>query len=200
MPIDPKDLEARLAAATPADTARGLTFNAVFETLDEHLGAEAARACDPAGKGKRNEFLSYPVTDYLAVAWKAADALSPRLGSADDAFRAFGYRTTSGVLASTIGRTLLSMVGRAGLRGVLAQAPTAYRSMVSYGDRRLEWVAERHARFVFTRDFSRPAFHLGVFQAAADSMGVTLVTLAGRPTGLLDAVVDVAWEDAGRKA
>lgn len=196
MPTDRKDLEARLAAARPADTARGLTFNALFDSLEEHLGPAAPKACDPAGKGHRTEFLSYPVADLLHIAFRGADLLEPVVGSVGLAFRGFGYRTTTAVFASRLGATLLAMVGHRGLRGILGQATTAYASVVSYGDRTLEWLGERHARFTCHRDFLPPDYHLGVLEAVADSVGVQIVILEGHATSRLDAVYELAWEDA----
>lgn len=196
MPTDRRDLEARLAATSSTDTARGLMFNALFDSLEEHLGPAASRVCDPAGTGRRAEFLSYPVAELLQLAFRGADQLERVVGSVGLAFRAFGYRTTTHVFASRLGGTLLARVGREGLRGILSQTATAYRSMVSYGDRKLEWVGERHLRLTCRGDYLPPDFHLGVLEAAADSKGANIVVLEGHATGLLDAVYELAWEDA----
>lgn len=196
MPTDRKDLEARLAATRPTDTARGLMFNALFDALEEHLGPAAPRVCDPTGKGHRAEFLSYPVTELLQLAFRGADQLERVVGSVGLAFRSFGYRATTHVFASHLGETLLAMVGREGLRGILGQTTTAYRSMVSYGDRKLEWLGERHMRFTCHGDYLPPDFHLGVLEAAADSKGVNIVVLEGRATSLVDSVYELAWEEA----
>ncbi len=197
MPTDRKDLQDRLAAATPRDTARGLTFNALFDTLDEHLGREAALAVDPERKGHRTEFFSFPIADFLRIAFDGADRLEAKLGSTDEAFRAFGYRTTSNVLGSMMGATMISLAGKNGLRALLGQAVTGYRATVSYGERRLEWVGPRHARFTFEHDFLVPAYHCGVFAAAIDAVGAKVERVEGRATGLLSAVYDVAWTEAG---
>jgi uncharacterized protein (TIGR02265 family) len=197
MPTDRKDLQARLAATTPRDTARGLTFNALFDAIEEHLGRAAAIAADPEGKGHRTEFFSYPVADFLRIAFEGADRLERKLGSVDEAFRAFGYRTTSNVLGSMLGATMIALAGRNGLRALLGQAVTGYRSTVSYGERRLEWVGPCHARFTFERDFLVPAFHCGVFLAAVDAVGARAERVEGRQTGPLSAVYDVVWTEAG---
>jgi uncharacterized protein (TIGR02265 family) len=200
MPTDRRELEARLAAARPTDTARGLVFNALFDTLEEHLGPAAAKACDPTGKGHRAEFISYPARDVLQIAYRGADQLERVLGSAGLAFRAFGYRTTTNLFASRLGATLLAMVARGGLRDILEQTTTAYRSMVSYGDRHIEWLGTRHLRLTCRHDLLPTDFHLGVLEAAADSKSVQIVVLEGHATGLLDASYELAWEEPAVRA
>jgi uncharacterized protein (TIGR02265 family) len=200
VPTDPKDLERRIAATTPQDTVRGLTLNALFDAIEEHLGREAAVALDPARKGHRTEFFAYPVSDFLRISFAAADRMEKKLGGVDAVFDAFGYRTTANVLGSMVGATILALAGRNGLRALLGQAPTVYRSAVSYGERRVDWVGERHARFVFERDFLVPAYHVGVFRGALDAMGARAERLEGRATGPLSAVYDVAWSEAQKPA
>src|SRR5512133_3367281 len=195
MPTDRKDLQARLAATTAKDTARGLAFNALFDALDEHLGRDAAVAADPDRKGRRTEFFSYPVSDFLRIAFDGADRLEKKLGSVDEAFRSFGYRTTTNVLGSMMGATMIALAGKNGLRALLGQAVTGYRATVSYGDRKLEWVGPRHARFTFENDFLVPQYHCGVFLAAVDAVGATLEKLEGKSTGPLSAVYEIAWSD-----
>jgi uncharacterized protein (TIGR02265 family) len=195
MTIDRKDLAARLAATTPQDTTRGLAFNALFEALEEHLGKAGAVALDPEKKGRRVEFFSYPISDFLRISFDGAEKIEAKLGSADAAFRAFGYRTLAHVFASKMGATMLALAGKNGLRALLGQAVTGYRAMVSYGDRKLEWVGERHARLTFARDFLVPAYHCGVFLAAVDAVGAKAERVEGRQTGPLGATYDIVWSD-----
>jgi uncharacterized protein (TIGR02265 family) len=195
MPTDRKELQARIAATTPRDTARGLTFNALFDTLDQHLGRDAALAADPERKGHRTEFFSYPVADFLRIAFEGADRLEKVLGSVDEAFRAFGYRTTTNVLGSMMGATMIALAGKNGLRALFGQAVTGYRATVSYGERKLEWLGPRHARFTFENDFLVPQYHCGVFLAAIDAVGAKVERLEGRSTGLLSAVYEIVWTD-----
>ena len=191
-----RPLGLRLAATTPQDTARGLTFNALFDAIEEHLGREAAVALDPARKGHRTEFFSFPVSDFLRISFAAADRMERKLGTVDAVFDAFGYRATANVLGSMVGATILALSGKNGVRALLGQAPMVYRSAVSYGDRRVDWIGERHARFTFEHDFLVPPYHCGVFLAAVDAVGAKLEKLEGRSTGLLSAVYEVAWKDA----
>src|SRR5512134_4146405 len=66
MPADRADLGARLAAATAADTSRGLNYASVLALVREHFGEDAARRCDPLGKASRIDFFKYPIGEYLA--------------------------------------------------------------------------------------------------------------------------------------
>jgi uncharacterized protein (TIGR02265 family) len=192
MPVDRSDLAARLAAATPQDTVRGLVFNAVFAAVEAHLGAPAALACDPLGKARRTDFFSFPAADFLGVVSSAADALEPELGSTDRALFEFGDRALANVLRSKLGATMLALAGKS-VRGFLAQAPAGYRGTVSYGERRLEWVGERHARFTFTRDFLFPPYHRGVLTAAVEALGGREARVSAERVATLYAVYDVTW-------
>lgn len=199
MPVDRQDLAARIAAATPADTVRGLVFNAIFDTVEEHLGKAAATALDPLRKGHRTDFFSFPVVDFLRLAFDAADALERKLGSTAAGFQAIGYRAASNTFGSMVGATIVALAGKEGVRTLLANAASAYRTTVSYGDRRLEWLAPNHARFTFRRDFLVPPFHAGVFLAAVEAFGARGAEVHGEQTGLLDATYDVRWAGVGAK-
>ncbi len=193
MPADRQDLAARVAAATPADTSRGLNYNSAFGLLREVGGAEAARRCDPLGKGSRVDFFSYPIGEYLEMAWCAAEFLEPRVGSIEEAFFALGARTVTDHLTSVLGRTLYAIAGRDVTR-MLSNVPSSYRATVSYGERTVEWVGERRARLRFRRDFLVPDFHRGVIAAGVAGVGGTNVQVSGRQTGFLDTEYEVAWD------
>lgn len=193
MPADRKDLALRVAAATEADTSRGLNFTRLFDLVRDHLGDEAARACDPLRKGSRVDFFSYPVADYLRIAWDAADRLEGKLGSVDAVFEELGRRTVTGFLSSALGRTIYALAGRDPRRFVAA-GPAGYRSAVSYGERSVEWTGERSARMRFKRDFMVPAFHRAVMIAALEAAEARNPRVAGRATGLLDSEYELSWE------
>jgi uncharacterized protein (TIGR02265 family) len=193
VPADPKELERRVAAATEADTSRGLNFNTLFALVREHLGDEAAKACDPHRKGSRVDFFSYPVAEYLRIAWAAADRLEPKLGSVDAVWKELGRRTISGFLASTIGRTVFAMAGK-DPRKVISAAPAGYRTAVSYGERKVEWLGERHARLAVRRDFMPPVFHAAVIQAGLEVTEAASPRVTGRELAFLDTEYDISWE------
>ncbi len=192
MPVDQPDLQARIAAATPADTVRGLIFNALFDTVEEHASRASAVACDPAGKGHRTDFLAYPVADLLTCAGRAVDLLEPRLGSVQRAFHEIGYRSLANVLGSALGATILTM-SRKDPRALMGQTPTAYRGLVSYGERRLEWLAPTRGRLTFRRDFLVADYHRGVLLAALEAIGVKAPEVTVRQDALLDATYEVGW-------
>jgi uncharacterized protein (TIGR02265 family) len=193
MPADRRDLDARLAATTDADTSRGLNFNRVFDLVREVAGPDAARACDPQRKGSRVDFFSYPVADYLRVAWDAADHLERSFGSVDAVWEELGRRTVNGFLSSALGRTIHALAGRDPRRFVSA-GPPGYRSAVSYGERTVEWLGERRARLVFRRDFMVPAFHRAVMLAALEASDAKSPRVEARATGLLDSEYDLTWD------
>jgi uncharacterized protein (TIGR02265 family) len=193
MPADRKELELRVAATTDADTSRGLNFNRLFDLVREHLGEEAARACDPQRKGSRIDFFSYPVAEYLRIAWDAADRLEAKLGGVDGVWTELGRRTVSGFLASVLGRTVFAIAGK-DPRRIVSAGPSGYRSAVSYGDRSVEWLGEKHARMIFKRDFMGPVFHGAVILAALEASDARRPRVVGRATSLLDSEYDVTWE------
>jgi uncharacterized protein (TIGR02265 family) len=194
MPADRKDLAARIAAATPQDTVRGVVFNAIFSVVREDAGEDATRQVDTAKKGSRTEFFTYPVVDFLRIIWDAADLLEGKLGSTEAVYYKVGARAGELVAASMLGKTLLALAAGGGPRQLLAHMPGGYRATVSYGERTLTWIGEKHVRYVFTRDFLVPPFHAGVLYTGAKVGGGKNVRSTGRQTRLLEAVYDVIWD------
>jgi uncharacterized protein (TIGR02265 family) len=186
------DLEARLAAATTLDTVRGVIFNATFALLADVAGRPAAIDADPSGRGHRNEFFSFPVTDYLRVAWRAAELVSARSGDRDAAFFEIGARASRRWLGGPLGSTLVAFTGR-DPRRLLSHVANGYRAVVSYGTRTVERLEERHARLRFRHDFLVPPFHCGVLTAALEvTCGIPFRT-QGREVGFLESDYDVVW-------
>lgn len=193
MPADRKDLALRIAAATDADTSRGLNFNRLFELVRERRGDAAARACDPQRTGSRVDFFSYPVADYLRLAWDAADALEGELGSVDGVWSELGRRTVTGFLGSALGRTIFAMTGK-DPRRLVSAGPSGYRAAVSYGDRSVEWLGATRARLTFRRDFMPPAFHRAVMLTVMEATDARNPAVEARATGLLDSEYDISWQ------
>jgi uncharacterized protein (TIGR02265 family) len=188
---DARDLDRRLAAATPADTVRGLIFNAAFQHAREHGGAALAQRCDPEGKGSRVDFFAYPVTDFLRLSWALADALAP--SPFDEVLWKIGHRAGSVVFSSLVGKTMAALAGL-DTRQLVSQAPAGYRATVSYGERAVEWKGERHARIAFRRDFLVPPFHCGVMTGALQAVGTKGTKVEGAQTGFLEAIYDLTWQ------
>jgi uncharacterized protein (TIGR02265 family) len=193
VPADRADLKQRLAAATAADTSRGLNYTTLFALVRDHLGDAAAREVDVLGKGARVDFFAYPIAEYLQTAWNALDALEPKFGATDDVLRELGRRTIAGFLASMIGRTAFSMAGR-DPRRLLANVGPSYRTAVSYGERRAEFAGPRQALVTFRRDFMPPPFHAAVLLTALQAGDARRPKVVGRAVALLDSDYDVQWE------
>jgi uncharacterized protein (TIGR02265 family) len=192
VPIDRDDLQRRIAASTIEDTVRGLIFNAGFAVVRDQLGDAAAKRCDPVGTGSRTEFFSYPVADYLHMAFAAAEELETRMGGPDAVFHAIGTRAIRLVLGSMLGRTLVSLAGSDAKR-LLSQIHPGYRATVSYGERSIDWTGEKQGRAYYRHDFLVPAFHAGVLSGALIGIGCGDVRVRGRQTGFLDMEFDISW-------
>jgi uncharacterized protein (TIGR02265 family) len=190
---DRSDLKQRLAAATPADTSRGLNYTTLFDLVKDHLGVAAPRQVDVLGKGARVDFFSYPIGEYLQTTWSALDRLEDTFGSTDAVLTELGRRTISGFLASMIGRTAFTMAGK-DPRRLLANIGPSYRTAVSYGERSVEFLGPRQARATFRRDFMPPVFHQSVILTALQAGDARRPKVVGRATGLLDSVFEIEWE------
>jgi uncharacterized protein (TIGR02265 family) len=193
-PLDPADLQKRLAAATHGDMVRGIVFNAAFAVIREQAGEAAAKECDPMKTASRTDFFNYPVADFLKMAWAAAGRLEGKMGGADKVMYAIGHRAGSGVLSSTLGRTLSKLSGQ-NPRSLLSSTPGGYRATVSYGERMVEWKGDRQCRMLFKRDFLVPAFHCGVLSGAIESLGAKEVQARGWESGFLESQYEVSWRE-----
>jgi uncharacterized protein (TIGR02265 family) len=193
MPADRHEHQKRLAAAQHADTTRGLNFNTLFVLVREQLGEDVTRAIDSTGKGSRIDFFSYPVQEYLQVAWTAADRLEGKFGGVDGVWRELGRRTVTGFLNSTLGRALFAMAGH-DPRRVLSAGPSGYRGAVSYGERKVEWLGEKHARMTFKHDFMPAVFHEAVILTAMQQTEAKSPKVKTSEKGFLDVEYDISWE------
>lgn len=191
MPADRSDLAARLAATTREDTIRGLAFNSAFDVVREHADEATILLCDPTGKGKRSDFISYPVADFLGVLWAVADRLERKVGGPDEVFFQVGYRATAGVLGSMLGHTLLTF-GRTP-KAVMTQVPTAFKATAGYGQRFVTWQGERHATVEFEREFLPVAYLRGALRAGLDATGATNPVVEAQDARFMRVVFDVTW-------
>jgi len=192
MPADRIDLAARTAAATREDTIRGLAFNAAFDVVREHADEATVLICDPAAKGKRADFSSYPVPELLQVVWAVADRLERKLGSVDEVFFQIGYRATAGVLGSMLGHTLLTF-GRTP-KALLSQVPTAFKATTGYGQRFVTWQGETACRIDFDHEFLPLAYLRGTIQAGLDAASGKNPSVEGEVPGFMKARFQVRWD------
>jgi uncharacterized protein (TIGR02265 family) len=88
---------------------------------------------------------------------------------------------------------LLSLVAGSP-RKLLGQIQASYRTTVSYGERTVEWLGERHCRVHYRRDFFPPAYNSGLLTAGLELTGARNPVVVGRQTGPLDLVCEASWE------
>jgi uncharacterized protein (TIGR02265 family) len=179
--------------ATPLDTSRGLNYTTLFDFARAEIGPTAPREVDPLGKGSRVDFFSYPITEYLDTAWRIAERLAPKYGSYDAVFFELGKRTVDSFLASVVGKTIFSMAGR-DPRRVLAAGPGAFKSAVSYGERSMEFTAEKQARYSFKRDFMPNSFHRGVIVAALGATEAKNPRVEAKEVGFMETIYEISWD------
>jgi len=125
MPSDRKDLATRVAAAKPDDTSRGINYRSAFSLIGELADGEAVKRCDPLQKGTRSDLTSYPIGEYLTLAWNLVDLLEGPFGGVEEAFYRLGARTVCDHIESPLGRTLFAIAGR-DIRRMLSSVPSAY--------------------------------------------------------------------------
>lgn len=193
MATDRAALAALKAAATAADTLRGLNYTTLFDFARVELGPKSPREVDPLGKGERVEFFTYPVAVYLDAVWAVVERLAPRFGSADLVLQALGKRTVDRYLESALGKTLFSIAGR-DPRRILSAAPAAFKGAVSYGDRSTTFLGDRKALFIVKRDFMPSAFHRGLIHSALSATDAHGLRVDARDTGFMDSEYDISWE------
>ncbi|AKQ70635.1 hypothetical protein A176_007547 [Myxococcus hansupus] len=195
-PLSPdasRELRQRCALATPDDTARGMFFRGVLETVRRVGGASMEQLCRQSLPEKRYiDFFSYPITQFLPLAFQAAGLLSESCGSLSAAHRLMGEKATHDFLESVAGRTML-MLAYDEPRLLLGQLPTGFLAAVSYGERSMVWTGPRSGRFVMKRDFMPAPYHEGVLRAALEAVGARDIVVQGRELGLLDTEFALSW-------
>ncbi|WP_426755610.1 DUF2378 family protein [Myxococcus sp. Y35] len=188
-----RELRQRCALATPDDTARGMFFRGTLDTVRRMGGSALEQLCRQSLPEKRYiDFFSYPITQFLPLAFQAASLLSEHCGGVDAAHRTLGEKAAHDFLESVAGRTML-MLAYDEPRLLLGQLPSGFRSAVSYGERSMVWTGPRSGRFVMKRDFMPPAYHEGVLRAALEAVGARDIQVQGREVGLLDSEYALSW-------
>ncbi|MFO0598397.1 MAG: TIGR02265 family protein [Myxococcaceae bacterium] len=194
--IDLDDLASRLALANPEDTCKGMFFNGVFRAM-ERGGFE------PPSETKRGkkvplkfvDFFNYPITEFLPMAWRAAQLL----GGGEDAasleagLRSLGRQATDDFLSTAVGKTLL-LLASSEPRRLMTSLASGYKTAVSYGTRALEWSTPTRCRFTMRRDFMPHPYHEGVLLQVMTAVGAQGLQVRGTRVGLLDTDYEVSWE------
>ena len=188
------ELAARAALATPQDAARGMFFAGVLRVVRAELGDAAAERCRQASGEKRFiELFNYPVTSFIPLARVACQLLAEKHGGEAAALRHIGRQASTDFFASATGRTLVTLAGR-DPRRLMNTVPTAYRTALSYGERRVVWDGPSACRLEVRRDFMPPAYHEGVLTATLEAFDVTQVEVTSTALDLLDADYALRWK------
>ncbi|MFB1481060.1 DUF2378 family protein [Corallococcus sp. RDP092CA] len=188
------DWAVRRMAATELDTARGMFFLGVLETVRTGVGEDAVSNCRAATDERRFVgFFNYPVASFLKLAQEASRVLSPRWGGFDEALRQMGMQATRSFLESAVGRTFL-LLSAGDPRKLVSNLPSGYQMAVSYGERTVDWKGEGEAVLVMRRDFMPAAYHEGVLREVLTMVGARNPRVLGRKLGLLDTEYRITWE------
>ena len=194
MPTDSQALAERVRAARPADTVRGFIFNGVLRCLKEFAGEAAEREClAKLGKPRWVEFFSYPVADYLKLAWTGVEFLEPKVGGVEQSFFRLGHYAASSFLTSAVGKVLTTIAANEP-RKMVSNFPTAYKMCVGYGERTVTWSGEGSALLAVRNDFLVPAFHEGAMSGAVSAAGGKDVRVVGKRLSLLDVDYSLTWD------
>lgn len=186
-------LEHLLSLVTPADTARGMFFNGLFDATRALGGEEARTKClAAAGDRKFVDFRSYPVADLLKAIYTAADTLGPKLGGREAVLHRLGRRATEDFLHSTVGKTMVALAGNDPHR-LLSAFPNACRAALSYGERSVERVGDKQVRLLARRDFLPMNYVEGTLTAVVERSAVPGVMVRGLRLSPLDVDYDISW-------
>ncbi|KFA90454.1 DUF2378 family protein [Archangium violaceum] len=186
-------LEHLLSLATPADTARGMFFNGLFDATRALGGEEARTKClAAAGDRKFVDFRSYPVADLLKAIYTAADTLGPKLGGREAVLHRLGRRATEDFLHSTVGKTMVALAGNDPHR-LLSAFPNACRAALSYGERSVERIGDKQVRLLARRDFLPMNYVEGTLTAVVERSAVPGVMVRGLRLSPLDVDYDISW-------
>jgi uncharacterized protein (TIGR02265 family) len=187
------ELEHLLTLTTPVDTCRGMFFNGMLDAV-RSLGGEEARArCYVAAGAKRFvDFFSYPVADFLKAVFTAADLLGSKHGGQEAVMHLLGRRATEDFHHSTVGKTMVALAGTEPHR-VLNSFPNSFRAALSYGNRTVELLGGKQARFRARRDFLPLAYNEGVLTFALEQSSAKEVVVRGYQLAPLDVDYDIRW-------
>ncbi len=194
MPVDPKEVEARVSVSQSQDRVRGMMFNELMVLVDKELGSAAlaqVRAVLPANT-KYRDLVSYPISDFLKLMFAAADLLEPKLGSVDLAIRACGAATVDAFARTPAGRVFFGVLSLAGPARLLSQAQIGYTTVVTYGQRFYEETSETSGVITMNGDMQPLAYHEGVLEAVLRNVGYD-ATVRGTSKGVLDSEYAIEW-------
>jgi uncharacterized protein (TIGR02265 family) len=193
MPSNKAELAARIAAARPGDSVRGMFFKTVFGLIQQHVGLSAvARVRVDSLATDHSELQWYPVQDFLTLLYRAADVLEDPLGSENASYYACGetgvtrYSTGPGML-------IFGIISRGDPQRLFAGAQMGYRAAVSYGIREYASTGPKSGTLHVRRDMLPPAYHEGILTGAMKVLGLK-GTAQARAHSVDRVDYDVQWE------
>ncbi|QSQ21011.1 TIGR02265 family protein [Pyxidicoccus parkwayensis] len=193
MPSNKAELVARIAAARPGDTVRGLFFKTVFDLVEQNAGPPALQAVrEGVLAASYWELRSYPVQDFLTLLYRAADVLEGPLGPENAVYHACGetgvtrYSTGPGML-------IFGIISRGDPQKLFAGAQMGYSAAVSYGSREYLTTGPRSGTLRVRRDMLPPAYHEGILTGALKVLGLKGSARA-TAHGIDRVDYDIQWE------
>jgi uncharacterized protein (TIGR02265 family) len=189
-----RDLELRLAQATPDKVCRGMFLKGILQVV-RSLGDEAAlrRCTEASGEPRLTDFFNYPATTQLRMAYAAADALGARNGGFEEGLRLLGRQATSDFLNSLAGKTMLALTGKNPTK-MLNSLPTAFRASNNYGQHTVEWTGPTSGRFVLNGDLMPEPYNSGIVEAVLMTADLKGPKVVGRQLALLHCECAFSWE------
>jgi uncharacterized protein (TIGR02265 family) len=190
-----RDLEQRLAQATPDKMCRGMFLKGILQVV-RSLGDEAAlrRCMDASGETRLTDFFNYPGATQLRMAYVAAEALGARNGGFEAGLRLLGRQATSDFLNSLAGKTMLALTGKNPTK-MLNSLPTAFRASNNYGQHSVEWTGPSTGRFVLKGDLMPEPYNSGIVEAVLMIADLKQSRVVGRQVALLDCECAFSWEE-----
>lgn len=181
-----------LAAETA--TIRGLIFNAVFKLVATHRGEAVATELRTSVAPRKPlvDFFSYPARDFIQVLYKASELLAPVYGSPEAAMKACGAASISGFFQTSVGKTLVTLIGHKDPKRLFSSTPTAYSTAVNYGKREYTALGDRRVRLYFKGDMQPVEYHQGLLMEALKVVGVE-GRVDVRKVGLDEAEYLIEW-------
>jgi uncharacterized protein (TIGR02265 family) len=187
-------MEARLPLATTRDCVRGDFLNSILDAVHALGDGVAVRNCQAAcGRERFLELLDYPISVNLRLLSTAMYTLAVRQGGTDEALRQLGLRAGRTFLGSPGGRTLL-LLCRGNPKRLLNSLPLAYRSSVSFGERKVMWAEHTRGLITMKREFMPAPFHEGIILALLDASSALSPRVVGRQLDVLDSAYEVSWD------
>ncbi|WP_171444016.1 TIGR02265 family protein [Myxococcus xanthus] len=192
MPSNKAELEARLAAAHPGDSVRGLFFKSVLSFVQQQAGLPALETVRQGALGAAyTDLLTYPARDFLTLLYRAADALEPLLGPEDAVFHACGEKDVTR-FSTGPGMLIFGIISRGDPQKLFAGAQMGYGAAVSYGSRDYVPTGPTSGTLHMRRDMLPPAYHEGILTGALKVLGLR-GTARATPRGIDSADYDIQW-------